>query len=62
MNNYFASRNIPRNQSGKTRQKIDPATVGHVIKEVINSNLKLRIAASNFGISKNYKILLKFQE
>ena len=36
---YFVSRSIPGIQS----EKIDPAAVGHVTKDVINSNLKVRI-------------------
>jgi len=35
---YFASRRIPRSQSGKTRQKIDPAAERIVINDVINNN------------------------
>jgi len=29
---YFASRNIPQNQSGKTRQNVDPAAERLLIK------------------------------
>jgi hypothetical protein len=35
---YFASRSIPRSQSGKTRQKFDPAAERLIIKDVINNS------------------------
>jgi len=35
---YFASRSIPRRQSGKRRQKIDAAAERLSIKDVINNS------------------------
>jgi len=55
--NLFCSRSIPGSQS----EKIDPAAVGHVIKDVINSNLKVRIQQYNFGISKFTQTRLNFK-
>jgi hypothetical protein len=43
---------------------VDPAGIGQAIKDVINNNTKVRIAAHNFGISKTTLShhFLKFQE
>ena len=49
---YFASRSIPRNQSGKTKQNIDPAAERLSINDVNNNSSKVKMAVVNFVISK----------
>jgi hypothetical protein len=59
----FCSR-MPRSNSDKTRQKLDPTAIRQCIKNTINNNTKVRMAAFNFAISKTKPSchLLKFQE
>jgi len=54
---------MPRSKSGKT-QKVDPVAMGQAVKDIINNNKILRMAAFNFGISKTNLscYLLQFQE
>ena len=49
---YIASRSIPRRQSGKRRQKIDPAAERLLINDVNNNSSKVKMAVVNFVISK----------
>jgi hypothetical protein len=61
--NYFTYR-MPWSKSGKRRQKADPAAIGWAIKNVIINNTKVKMAASNSGISRTTLSchLFKFQE
>ena len=55
---------MPWRNPGKRRQTVDPAAIGRAIKDVINNNIIVRMAARNFEISKTTisRYLLKFQE
>jgi len=53
MKNYFDSRRMPQCKSGRRRQKVDPAAIGWALRDVINNNTKVQMAACNFGISKH---------
>jgi hypothetical protein len=53
---YLPSRSIPRSQSGKITQNIDPAAERIVINDVINNSSKVKMAVGNFGISKVHKL------
>jgi hypothetical protein len=61
--NVLVCSRTPRSKSGKT-QKADPAATGQAVKDTINNNTKLRVAALNFGISKTKLscYLWQFQE
>ena len=63
-NNYFVSRRVPRNRSGRTRQKAESLAIGWAIKEVINKGTEVRMFPHNFGIPETILShhLLKFKK
>jgi hypothetical protein len=52
---YFASRSIPRSES--KQDKVRSSSRRKCLKNVINKNSKVRMAAGNFGISKQHKLI-----